>query len=79
MPKKKLEGYKVAARIDAIINKELARHSPEVCSADEIHEWMNFTRTVKTSLDLVTEAVQRRLRYGQTGNDDTPRGEGGLG
>ena len=78
MPKK-FEGYKVAARIDAIINKELQRHPPDSCSGEEVHEWMNFTRTVRTSLDLVSSAVQRRLRYGQTGNDDTPRGEGGLG
>lgn len=58
---RKFSGYDTAARIDKILNSTLEKVRPDSCSADELREWINLTRTVRTSLDLIDNQLNQRL------------------
>lgn len=49
-----MEGYKEAEQIDKIINGIL---ETEPITKDNIREWENFNRTIKTTINLVQRII----------------------
>jgi hypothetical protein len=52
----KFGGYGGAQKIDAVINEILEKHK---ITEDNFREWMLFTRTIETSLNLINEQIKQ--------------------
>ena len=52
----KLNGYKEANKIDDQINKLLEEHD---INEDSVREWLKFTRTIKSSAEIIERAATR--------------------
>lgn len=56
-------GYQQAARIDRQIDAQLKIYPISGCnSMSHLREWMLFSRTLQTSLDLLNAAAAARLK-----------------
>jgi len=62
MSKRHFSGYDFASTIDAAIVRRLQKHP---INATNALEWAHFSRTVRTTLDLIEGEIHKLLRAGE--------------